>query len=101
MTRTSSPPRVRPEVVRMIMERPPYWLSGSYLRAYRDGRLPVEVLAYAVVAACGGSAYDDEVVDDVADILRGLGYRESCAPPPFERSLTDFSQGDERRAIWT
>ncbi len=41
--------RVSAEQVRAIMDRPPYWLSGSYLAGYRDGRVSVEVLALGVV----------------------------------------------------
>ncbi len=62
--------RVTAEQVRRVMDAPPYWLSGSYLPAYRDGRLSVEVLAYAVTAALSYSPYNGEVVDEVAAILR-------------------------------
>ncbi len=67
-------PKVTAEQVRRVMDAPPYWLSGSYLPAYRDGRLSVEVLAYAVTAALSYSPYNGEVVDEVTSILEGLGY---------------------------
>ncbi len=102
MTRASSaPPKVTPGQVERILADPPPWLAGSYLPAYRSGRHTLEVLAYAVTAALKLSPYDDEVVDEVTDILRGLGYRDSCAPPPFGHDPTEFSQGNERRAMWT
>jgi hypothetical protein len=94
------PPKVTPEAVERLLENPPAWLAGSYLPAYRRGRYTLEVLAYAVTAALKLSAYDDDVVDEVADILRGLGYRESCAPSPFVRELTDSTQDDKRSATW-
>ena len=96
-----SPPKATPARVERLLADPPPWLAGSYLPAYRAGRHTLGVLAYAVTAALKLSPYDDDVVDDVAAIMRGLGYRDSCAPPPFEHDLTEFSQGDERRAMWT
>ena len=71
--------RVSAEQVRAIVDRPPYWLSGSYLAAYRDGRVSVEVLALGVVAACGGSAYDQEAVDVAMNTLVSLGYGDAVA----------------------
>ncbi len=71
--------RVGVEAVRRVMENPPQWLSGSYLAAYRDGRLSVEVLALGVVAACGGSAYDQEAVDVAMNTLVNLGYGAAVA----------------------
>ena len=73
-------PRVTAEQVReKIMRRPPYWLSGSYLQSLRDGRVSVEVLALGVVAACGGSAYDQEVFDVAMNTLVNLGYGDAVA----------------------
>jgi hypothetical protein len=101
MTRASSaPPKVTPGQVERLLADPPGWLAGSYLPAYRAGRHTLEVLAYAVTAALKLSPYDDDVVDDVAAILRGLGYRDSCAPPPFEHNLADSAQDDGRRTTW-
>jgi hypothetical protein len=88
--------RVTPERVRAIMDAPPVWLAGSYLPAYRSGRHTLEVLAYAVTAALKLSPYDDDVVDEIVEIMRGLGYRDSCTAPSFGRTLTEFSQGAER-----
>ena len=95
-----SPPKATPARVERLLADPPPWLAGSYLPAYRSGRHTLEVLAYAVTAALKLSPYDDEVVDEVTDILRGLGYRESCAPSPFVRELTDSTQDDKRSATW-
>ena len=99
------PPKATLAAVERILAAPPGWIAGSYLRGYRDGHSSLAALAYAVVAELkieghDVSPYDDEV-DEVADILRGLGYRDSCAPPPFGRGLTEFSQGDEGSAMWT
>ncbi len=71
--------RVDAERVRRVMDSPPYWLSGSYLAAYRDGRVSVEVLALGVVAACGGSAYDQEAFDVAMNTLASLGYGDAVA----------------------
>jgi hypothetical protein len=73
------PPKVTPEQVRAIMENPPYWLAGSYIPAYESGRYSLEVLAYGVVAACGGSAYDEAAVDVAMNTLVNLGYGEGAA----------------------
>jgi hypothetical protein len=40
----------------------------------RSGRYSLEVLACAVTAALGRSAYDGEVVDEVTNVLVSLGY---------------------------
>ena len=95
------PPKVTPAALERVLADPPRWLEGSYLWAYRSGRFSVEQLALGVGAELRLSAYDDDAVAQVARILRGLGYRDSCAPPPFERNLTEFSQGDERSTTWT
>ena len=72
--------RVSAEAVRRVMDSPPYWLSGSYLAAYQDdGRLSVEVLAYAVTAALGLSPYDTTAVVSVTSILRGMGSGDALA----------------------
>ncbi len=100
MTRASSaPPKVTPGQVERILADPPPWLAGSYLPAYRAGRHTLEVLAYAVTAALKLSPHDD-VVDEITAILRGLGYRDSCAPPHFEHNPADSAQDDERRTTW-
>jgi hypothetical protein len=65
---------VTPEQVREVMDQPPYWLAGSYLPGYKSGRISTTVLAGAVVAACGGSAYDDESVRVAEGALERLGY---------------------------
>jgi len=68
------PPRVTVEQVRGVMAAPPVWLAVSYLPAYESGRYSLEVLACAVTAALGRSAYDGEVVDEVTNVLVSLGY---------------------------
>ncbi len=73
------PPRVSVEQVRQIMQDPPDFIAMSYLPAWRAGRFSTEVLAYGVVAALGRSAYDDELVVEVAGILSGLGYGDVVA----------------------
>ena len=70
------PPRVTPERVREIMDRPPVWLAGSYLPAWRSGRFSTRGLACGVVAALGRSSYSDDDVDEVMSILVSLGYTE-------------------------
>ncbi len=57
-------------------------------------------LAYAVTAALEFSPYDDEVVDEVARILRGLGYRDSCAPKPYGRGLTELGEANAEDTDW-
>jgi hypothetical protein len=94
------PPKVSPEMVRGVMDQPPYWLAGSYLPAYRRGRCSLAGLAYAVTAALKLSPYDDDVVDEVAQIMRGLGYRDSCAPKPFGRSLTELGEANAEDTAW-
>ena len=66
--------KVTPEAVKRVMDRPPQWLAGSYLPAYKSGRYSLEVLALGIVAALGRSAYDQEVVREVMSILSRLGY---------------------------
>ena len=73
------PAKVTPAAIERILESPPYWLAGSYLPAYRDGRCSLRGLAYAVTSALkiaghGVSAYDDGDVDDVAQILLDTGW---------------------------
>ncbi|MDP8952502.1 MAG: hypothetical protein M3N18_09730 [Actinomycetota bacterium] len=75
------PPKVTPEMVRQVLDDPPYWIAGSYLRSYREGRGTVEALAYAVTSALkiaghDVSAYDDGDVDAVLEIMAGMGYGE-------------------------
>jgi hypothetical protein len=94
------PPKATPGEVERLLENPPYWLAGSYLPAYHRGRHTLEVLAYAVTAALKLSPYDADAVGEIAEILRGLGYRDSCAPRPFEHNPTEFGQDDERGATW-
>jgi hypothetical protein len=93
-------PRVSPAAVDRLLENPPYWLAGSYLPAYRRGRYSLAGLAYAVTAALKLSPYDDDVVDEVAQIMRGLGYRDSCAPPPFARGLTELGEANAEDTAW-
>ena len=90
-----------PAQVERVLAGPPRWWEVSYLWAYRSGRYTLEQLALGVGAELRLSAYDGDAVTQVVGVLRGLGYRDSCAPPPFERSLTDFSQRDEGSAVWT
>ena len=71
--------RVSAEAVRRVMDRPPYWLAHSYIPAYKSGRYSLEVLALGVVAACGGSAYDQEAVDVAMNTLVNLGYGDAVA----------------------
>ena len=71
--------RVSADAVRRVLHDPPYWLSGSYLAAYQDGRLSVEVLAYAVTAALSYSPYDPATVGEVTSILEGMGYGDEVA----------------------
>ncbi len=71
--------RVSADAVRRVVENPPRWLSGSYLQAYRDGRLSVEVLALGVVAAYGGSVHDQEALDVAMSTLVGMGYGDEVA----------------------
>ena len=99
-TPPSGPPRVSPAAVDRLLEHPPYWLAGSYLPAYRRGRYSLAGLAHAVTAALKLSPYDDDVVDEVAQIMRGLGYRDSCAPKPFGRSLTELGEANAEDAAW-
>ena len=94
------PPKVSPEMVRGVMDQPPYWMAGSYLPAYRRGRYSLVALTYAVTATLEFSPYDDEVVDEVARILRGLGYRDSCAPKPFGRSLAELGEANAEDTAW-
>ena len=94
------PPKVSPEMVRGVMDQPPYWMAGSYLPAYRRGRHTLGVLGYAVTAALKLSPYDDDVVDEIVDILRGLGYRDSCAPPPPARALTELGEANAEDTDW-
>jgi len=73
------PAKVTPAAIERILESPPYWLAGSYLPAYRDGRCSLRGLAYAVTSALkiaghGVSAYGDGDVDDVAQILLDTGW---------------------------
>ena len=68
------PPKVTTEMVRGLMDAPPYWLAGSYIPAWKAGRIPTVSLAFGVVAALGHSPYDAEVVDEVASILVSLSY---------------------------
>jgi hypothetical protein len=68
------PPKVTVAMVRAIMDRPPVWLARSYIPAHKSGRYPLEVLAYAVVAALRHSPYDAATVDEVACHLEHLGY---------------------------
>ena len=89
-----------PEAVERILADPPRWLEGSYLAAYRRGRYSLEVLAYAVTATLKLSPYDDDVVDEVAEIMRALGYRDSCAPIPFGYSLTELREANAEDAAW-
>ncbi len=70
------PPRVTPEAVERVMHDPPDFIQMSYLPAWRSGRFSTRALAYGVVAACGLSAYDRAVVDEVVEILEGLGYTD-------------------------
>ena len=77
------PSKVTPEAVRGVLDRQPYWLAGSYLLAFKSGRYSLEVLAFAVVAACGGSAYDDEAVGAVTNILVNMGYGDEPASAVF------------------
>jgi hypothetical protein len=100
------PPKATLAAVERILAAPPGWIAGSYLRGYRDGHSSLAALAYAVVAELkieghDVSPYDDDFVDEVMDIMRGLGYPDGCASPPFEHALTDFGRGDERSATWT
>ena len=95
------PPRVSPAAVDRLLENPPYWLAGSYLPAYHRGRCSLAGLAYAVTAALKLSPYDDDVVDEVAEIMRGLGYRDSCVPPPFARGLTALREASGEDTAWT
>jgi hypothetical protein len=71
---TSAPMKVTPEMVRGVMDRPPQWLAASYIPAYQSGRYSTEALALGVVAACGGSAYDDEAVVVATNVLANMGY---------------------------
>ncbi len=71
MTRVTRETR---ETVAAVMARPPYWLAGSYLPAYKSGRCSLEALAYAVVAALGRSSYSVDDVDAVLEIMLGMGY---------------------------
>ena len=71
--------RVSAEAVRRVMENPPVWLAASYISAYKSGRYSLEVLALGVVAACGGSAYDQEAVDVAMNTLVSLGYGDAVA----------------------
>ena len=94
------PPRVSPAAVDRLLENPPYWLAGSYLPAYRRGRCSLGALAYAVTAALKLSPYDDDVVDEVARILRGSGYQDSSAPNPFGRSHTELGEANAEDTAW-
>jgi hypothetical protein len=94
------PSKVAPEAVERILENPPHWLAGSYLPAYRRGRCSLAGLACAVTAALKLSPYDDDVVDEVAEIMRGLGYRDSCAPPPPARALTELGEANAEDTAW-
>jgi hypothetical protein len=93
-------PKATPAQVKCILENPPYWLAGSYLPAYLRGRYSLAGLAYAVTAALKLSPYDDGVVDEVAKIMRGLGYRDGCAPPPFARGLTELREASGEDTLW-
>ena len=94
------PPRVSPAAVDRLLENPPYWLAGSYLPAYRRGRYSLVALAYAVTAALEFSPYDDDVVDEVARILRRLGYQDSCAQKPFGRGLAELGEANAEDTAW-
>ena len=98
---SARPPRVSPAAVERLLENPPYWLAGSYLPAYRRGRCSLAGLAYAVTAALKLSPYDDDVVDEIAEIMRGLGYRDGCAPPPFARGFTELGEAGGEDTAWT
>ena len=52
-------------------------MERSYLAGYRRGKFSLEVLAGGVAAALRLPAHDDEAVDEVAEILRGLGYGDA------------------------
>jgi hypothetical protein len=41
---SARPPKVTHEAVREIMSAPPYWLAGSYLPAWRAGRISTAAL---------------------------------------------------------
>jgi len=99
-SRTRQSSEGTPAQVERILENPPYWLAGSYLPAYRRGRYSLAGLAYAVTAALKLSPYDDGVVDEVAKIMRGLGYRDSCAPKAFGRSLTELGETNAEDTAW-
>ena len=73
------PSKVTPEMVRMIMRKPPDFIEMSYLPAWRAGRISTTALAGAVVAALRHSPYNGEVVDEVARHLEGLGYGDEVA----------------------
>ncbi len=94
------PPRVTVEQVRGVMDQPPVWLVGSYLPAWRSGRFSTRVLAYGVTAALGRSAYDDETVGEEVKTTWGLGYRDSCAPKPYGRSLTELGEANAEDTDW-
>ncbi len=98
-------PKATPAAVERILANPPAWIAGSYLRGYRDGHSSLAALAYAVVAELkieghGVSPYDDVVVDEVMDIMRGLGFRDSCAPPPCARALTELREANAEDKAW-
>ena len=99
-TPPSGPPRVSPAAVKRLLENPPYWRAGSYLPAYRRGRYSLAGLAYAVTATLKLSPYDDDVVDEVAEIMRGLGYQDSCAPKPFGCSLAELGEANAEDTDW-
>ena len=96
----ASPSKVTPEMVRGLMDAPPRWLSASYIAAYKSGRYTLEDLAYAVTAVLKLSPYDDDVVDEVVQIMRALGYRDSCAPPPPARALTELGEANAEDTDW-
>ncbi len=70
--------RVSAERVRAIMDRPPRWLAGSYIPAWRAGRIPLSALACGVVAALGMSVYTPGLVDEVVGILASVGYGDEA-----------------------
>ena len=74
----SGPPKVSAEQVREIMDSPPYWLEGSYILAWRAGRISNTALACGVVAALGMSVYTPGLVDEVAGILASVGYGDEA-----------------------
>jgi hypothetical protein len=70
---------VTAEQVRRVMDAPPYWLAGSYIPAYKSGRISTTALAYAATAGPSYSPHDSATVDEVARHLEHLGYGDEVA----------------------